>query len=410
MTSSDYNSPRMTSFNRLLFWTITLLWSLSALASNTWDAPAADFARQVAALTGPGTITLTITNRAALSADDAAAIRHAIERELRAAGITIRAKDADSDVHVTLSQNLHGWLWVAEVQEGSETRIAMLPITGTTSPGAALSPPTITLRVNLLFAQVAPILDVAVLGTGNDQQMVVLGSEDIKIYKQTAGSWQQTQTFPITHTQPFPRDLRGHIVPAADHPFDAYLPGMVCAATKTGNASDVAIACSESDDPWPLVSQRAFCNSTRDFFTGVLTPGFGAKVAPFYSAADLQRPNGAAFVFVDISGVAHILEGDSRKTIIGARDWGSDIAAVHSECGAGTQLLTSAAGWPASDSLRAYEISGHEATPVSVPWTFDGGSITALWTAGDGASATVVVEKQQENRYEAYSAVVACGR
>ena len=62
------------------------------------------------------------------------------------------------------------------------------------------------------------------------------------------------------------------------------------------------------------------------------------------------------------------------------------------------------------DFTRAYEISGHEATPVSAPWTFDGGIVTALWTATDGASATVIVQKQQENRYEAYSAVVACGR
>ena len=410
MTPSDYNSPRMTFFHRLLLWMIALLCAPGAFASNPWDAPAADFARQIAALTGPGTITLTVTNRSALSTDDAATIRRAIERELRTAGLTIRAKDANSDVRISLSQNLQGWLWVAEVQEGSEIKVAMLPVAGTTSSGNLNSTPTITLRVNLLFAQSAPILDLAILGTGNDQRMIVLDPEHIKIYNQAAGSWQQAQTFAISHSQPFPRDLRGHIIPGADHPFDTYLPGVVCTATKSGNANDLAIACNESDDPWPLGSQKAFYNSTRDFFTGVLTPGFGPKLVPFYSAAEIRQPTGNAFVFVDVNGVAHILEANSSKSIIGARDWGSDIAAVRSECGPGMQVLTSAAGWPASDSLRAYEISGHEAAPVSAPWTFDGGIVTALWTASDGASATVIVEKQQENRYEAYSAIVACGR
>jgi len=390
---------------RLLSLTIALLACAVAHASNTWDSSAAEFAKQIAALTGPGTITVVITNRSALSTDDATAIRRAIERELRSSGLVIRAKDANSDVRIALSQNQQGWLWVAEVQEGSELKVAMLPLSVATSIAALNSAPTITLRANLLFAQALPILDVAILG---DQRMIVLDPEHIKVYNQVGGSWQQAQTFAIAHTQPFPRDLRGRIVPAPDHLFDAYLPGVVCMAAK--NASDLTFSCNDSDDPWPLGSQNAFYNSTRNFFTGVLTPGFGAKLVPFYSVADLKRPNSTAFVFVDTGGTAHLLEGDSRKLIVGARDWGSDIAAVHSECGSGTHILTSAAGWPASDSLRAYEISGHEATPVSAPLTFEGGTITALWTAGDGSSATVVVEKQQENRYEAYSAVVACGR
>ena len=245
----------MTFFHRLLFLTIALLCSSLAHASNTWDAPASDLARQIAALTGPGTITLTLTNRSALSNDDAVTIRNTVERELRTAGITLRAKDANSDVRITLSQNLQGWLWVAEVQEGSEVKVAMLPVAGSTLTGNASSTPAITLRVNLLFAQAAPILDLAILGS---QQMIVLDPEHIKVYNQTAGSWQQAQTFAIPHSQPFPRDIRGHIVPGADHLFDAYLPGVVCSATKTANASDLTIACNESDDPWPLGSQRAF--------------------------------------------------------------------------------------------------------------------------------------------------------
>jgi hypothetical protein len=400
----------MPSSKRLLCIIALICCAALARASNNWDPSATELAKQIAALTGPGTITLVVTNHSALSSDDATTIRHAVERELRAAGVTMRAKNADSDVRITLSQNQRGWLWIAEVQEGSELKVAMLQVPGSASTAALNSALPIALRVNLLFAQTVPILDLAILGVGNDQRMIVLDPEHIKIYNTAGGSWQQTQTFAIIHAQPFPRDLRGRIVLAPDHPFDAYLPGVVCAATKSGNANDLTLACNDSDDPWPLGTQKAFFNSTRNFFTGVLTPGFGPKLPTFYSAADLKRTSSTAFVFVGTNGAARLLEGETQKQILGAGDWGSDIAIVHSECGSGTQVLTSAAGWPASDSLRAYEIIGHEAAPVSAPLTFEGGTVTALWTAADGASATVVVQKQQENRYEAYSAVVACGR
>jgi hypothetical protein len=398
----------MISLNRLLAWSIALLLSIpSALALNSWDSPSADLARQIAALTGPGTITLVVTNRSSVASDDLPVIRRALERELRSAGVIVRAKDADSDVRVTLSQNIQGWLWVAEVQEGSETRVAMLPVPGATSSGAASSGPAITLRANLLYAQNDPILDVTVLGTGNEQHMIVLDPAHIKAYLSTGGSWQLAQTYDVPHSQPLPRDVRGRLFPASDHLFDAYFPGIACTATKTGESWTMTVSCSDSDDPWPLASQKAFYNSTRNFFTGVVVPGFGPKLPPFYSAAELVHTGGTAFLFADVNGAVHLLEGGSHKLLIGAHDWGSDIAGLRSECGPGMQVLASAAGSPVADSVRAYQISGREAMAASAPLNFDG-AITAIWTGSDKTSATVVVQKPQESHYEAYSVSVAC--
>lgn len=409
MTAREYNSPqRMTSLTRLLAWSIALLLSISsALALNSWDSPSADLARQIAALTGPGTITLTVLNRSSLASDDVPVIRRALERELRSVGVIVHAKNADSDVRVTLSQNMQGWLWVAEVQEGSETRVAMLPVPGATASGATGSAPAITLQANLLYAQDDPILDVAVLGTGNEQHMIVLDPAHIKAYTSTGGSWQLAQTYDIPHAQPFPRDLRGRIVPATDHLFDAYLPGIACNATKTGESWTMTVACSDSDDPWPIGSQKALYNSTRNFFTGVVVPGFGPKLPPFYSAAELVRMGGTAFLFADVNGAVHLMEGNSHKVVIGTHDWGSDIAVVRSNCGSGSQVLASTAGAPVADSVRAYEISGREGITASAPLNFDG-AITAVWTDSDKTSATVVVRRPQESHYEAYSVSVAC--
>ncbi|HTV64964.1 MAG TPA: hypothetical protein VMD98_05130 [Bryocella sp.] len=417
-----YNSPqRMTSYNRLLLAVLALSLFASARAVNgppqappqaeasgdRWQPPSADLAKQIVAITGPGTITLSIANRSSISSDDVPLIRRALARELRSAGVVVRDGNADSDVRVTLSENLQGWLWVAEVQEGSETKVAMLAVPGASVEHGADSSPAITLRASLVYAQADPILDIALLGTGNGQHLIVLEPEHLRAYTPSGATWQLTQSYDIAHTQPWPRDLRGRIVAANDHLFDAYLPGMSCLANKTGESWTMTVSCTASDDPWPLASQKAFYNSARNFFTGALVPGFGPKLPAFYSAAELERASGTAFVFGDVNGATHILEDGSHKLLLGARDWGSDFVAVRSGCGSGGQVLASAAGWPQSDSVRAYEIAGREATPVSAPLNFDG-TITAMWPADDSMSAIVIVQNSQESRYEAYRVSPAC--
>ena len=371
-----------------------------AHAQTTWDSPSADLAKQIAALTGPGTITLTITNRSTIATDDLPEIRKSLERELRSAGLTIRTKDADSDVIITLSQNLQGWLWVAEIQEGSETRVAMLPVSGATAATVSDSSPAVTLRANLLLSQKDPILDATLM----NQNLIVLEADHIKSYNVAGATWQLANTYDITHSQPFPRDLRGRLIPGADHPFDAYLPGIICTATK-----EMTVSCSAADDSWPLGSQKALYNPNRNFFTGVLVPGFGPKLPPFYSAAELPRAGSTTYLFADISGAVHVFENGTHKLMINTRDWGSDIAAVRSDCANAALVLASAAGWPVTDSLRAYQVTGREATPVSAPLTFDG-TVTALWPAGDQNSATVVIQNPQQSRYEIYSVSLACSR
>jgi hypothetical protein len=414
----------MTSYKRLLVALVALCVLASARAQvaslpqneapkSPWDAPAAELARQIAALSGPGTVTLAVTNRSSFPSDDVPKLRRMLERELRRTGVTVRDKNADCDVRVTLSQNVQGWLWVAEVQEGIEIKVAMLPVEGAKASLPAEAAPAITLRATPLTQRNEPLLDFAVIGSGAEQYTVTLGPD--KIYWRyaslgdRAGQSSDEQTYDIGHAEPMPRDPRGRIVPAKDHVFDAYLPGMVCAAIKTGGTSALSITCRNSDEPWPLGSQTAFYNAARNFFTGVVVPGFGPKLPAFYSEAELSHTTGTAFLFADVSGAVHILESGSHKLLIGARDWGSDIAAVRSQCGSGSQVLASQAGWPDHDSIRAYEISGREATPASAPLNFDG-VITALWPAADGTAVTAVVWRPTDNDYLAYSVSVACGR
>jgi hypothetical protein len=96
--------------------------------------------------------------------------------------------------------------------------------------------------------------------------------------------------------------------------------------------------------------------------------------------------------------------------LAGSRDWGSDLAGVESECGAGAQLLATTSGDAMQDSLLAYEVAGHDASAVSSPLPLDG-QVTALWPAsGPAAAATIILKTEQPLPYEAYRVALVCNQ
>ncbi|HTW47490.1 MAG TPA: hypothetical protein VMD92_06050 [Acidobacteriaceae bacterium] len=412
-----YNPPqRMISRPRLVFVAALLFWLLpKSLQPQTgpagpWDQPAADLARQIAALAGPGSARLVIRNNSSLATGEIPAIRLLLEHDLRSFGVVAGSSDGATTIRVTLSQNTQGGLWVAEVLEGTESLVAMVPVTLKESAPPAASA-AITLRRTLLATEPDPILDAAVVA----DRLIVLEPEQILVYPTTTAARSATgdagvteaQIFPIEHTRSFPRDLRGRIFAAQDHFFDAYLPGVLC--TGSNAAGQVAVTCAESDDPWPITAtQRAFYNAMRNYFTGILAPGYGMDLAPFYNAADLPRPTGSAVLLNPVSGNVMLVENATAKPVSGANDWGSDFAVIRSGCGSGAQVLVSGSGAAAAgDTLRAFEISGREAIAVSAPLPIDG-AITAMSPAPDGTTATIIVRRDAPLRYEASHVAALC--
>jgi hypothetical protein len=168
------------------------------------------------------------------------------------------------------------------------------------------------------------------------------------------------------------------------------------------------VRCHSSDDPWPIYQTsgalgspavKAFYNTARDYFTGVVAPGVGADLPPFYAAGIIPRAvGGAALIVTGADGRVQMIENGTLRTVAGTRDWGSDFAVVRSGCGTGAQVIVSGSGEAASDSLRAFEIPALEALPASSPLTMDG-TVTALWPAPDGKSAFAVV-RNAVNQYE----------
>ena len=233
----------------------------------------------------------------------------------------------------------------------------------------------------------------------------------------TAGRWELEASLPIAHSRTFPRDLRGRLLLRRDHLFDVNLPGTFC-RTNSIAAAPLTLTCNDSDDPWPLAPEdgavRAFFAPSRNFFTAALSPGIGkvSNVPSFYSAAALPRSSYTLWVFVAVDGSLHLVDGMTDQLIRGVK-WGSDLAAVHSSCGTGTQLLVSESqnlghGDAERDGLRAFEIPDRDPVAASAAVEFDG-RIVALWPETSGNGAAAIVKRKDTGWYEAYRVSISCG-
>jgi hypothetical protein len=407
---TEYNLPQAMSRCLHARIALVLLLALAATgyASERWETQVSVFAKKIAAISGPGTATLEVRNLSALPAEQAEELRRALESQLGADGVQIRpAHEASVGIRVTLAENRRGWLWIAEIQQGTETRVTMLELPENRAQKSAASELPI-LQGSLLLNSEDVLLDAQPLRAPQGV-LAALTTHSVKLFEEQGGRWQPLRELPIPLQLTLPLDPRGRIVPAADHPFDLYLPGENCAAAGD-SANALALSCIASDDPWPLDGQTAFYNSARNYFTGVLVPGVGPAMPPFFSAASIAQGKDALWIFAGIDGQVLSFDGTSVRPLTGAaHEWGSDLAAVRSGCGSGAQLLATQSGpGVPTDSVQAFEIAEREPLAASTPLNFDG-SITALWATAGGSAATVIVHTAQGG-YDAYSVSLACTR
>ena len=406
----DYNSRRMKSRVIKGFCTlaVALSFCVSAAAVSHWDSPAEGMAHKIAAVCGPGTATLDVQNASSLPSSELPSIRRALDAQLRAAGIQFRAQhDAANAIRVTVRENVRGWLWVAEVTQGTDTRIVMLEVPAERTSAAIPQSSLVTLNSTLVVSSAEPLLDVQLLDANT---LLTLTPRSVTVYQRQPDHWQALGTQPIVTTVPVPRDPRGRLA-LASAGYEIFLPGVHCTSAAISAAPD----CRESDDPWPLAPngttniqpQSGFYNSGRNFFTGIISPGLGRQLPAFFSAAPNARAKDTQWVFTLLDGRAVAEDATGEQRIGGAtRTWGSDIVSVQSECGAKQQILaTSTANDNAEDSLQAFEVNGRDANAVSTPLKFTG-SITALWPATSGSAIAII--RNVQGGYDAYSITLAC--
>jgi hypothetical protein len=377
-----------------------------------WSAAEGQLASKIAAVTGPGAVSLEVSNRSSLSRTDSDEISRGLRSQLSTLGLRfVNADQAATIVQVWLSENLQSYVWVAEIHQGAgESSVTMVSVARPAVAPAEHEPSAVTIHKASIWIQVNPVLDVAVVD-GNPPNMVVLDPSQVALYKLQNSHWQPEQILPIAHSRPWPRDPRGRLVLRKDHLFDAYLPGVFC---RSSNRAPLTMSCYETDDPWPVGTDpfnlSGFFTPSRNYFTGALAPGIGKQTAApaFYSAAALPRDKYTLWLFAAVDGQLHLLDGLTDQ-VAGKRSWGSDIASVHTGCGGGWDVLATGNNDGPSDSVRAFEVLDRLPAAVSPPVEFPG-RITALWTETNGNNAVAVSRDQEAGNYEAFRLSFTCGQ
>ena len=398
-----------------------------------WNGPEQELARKVASVTGPGAVALTVENRSSLGRRDSAIITNGLRAALGAAGLRlVKPEQAAATVAISLSENPSSYVWVAEIRQGTnEPAAVMVSVPRPEGSLASHDSVPLSLRKIPLWSQEERILDVAALEENpTPTQIAVLDAKSVTVYRLQGGKWQQQQALNVTHARPWPRDLRGRLVPAADHLLHVYLPGVFC---RSGTGTALALTCRESDDPWPLVVGsliggganfpsfgavsgspstimpiRGFFAPTRNFFTGALTPGVGkfTTLSKYYSAAFVPREKYVLWLFASVDGQLHMVDGIGD---VPARlSWNSNLASVRTSCGAGWQVLATSSN-EQGESVRAYEFPDRDPVAVSAPIDL-GGEVTTLWTEAKGDSAIAVVRNRETGSYEAFRLAIACNQ
>ncbi len=384
--------------------------------ADVLDDAARELAGKITATLAPGeAVVLNLRNLSSLTAPEVAVVRHALEAKLQSRGVRLVQDSASHvEIRVTLSENFEGYLWVAEFARGETPAVAMVALARPAAAGRSRASSALVIQKELVWEQEEPILDLALLDTqdGPRSTMLVLEPAKVSVYRRETDRWELWHPYSLPATRPWPRDLRGRIF-VRDHSFSAQLPGMEC----KGDIGKTKMECEESTAPLGLAdgnepSEEFYFVAGRNFFTDrrFRSGEGGGKLPPFFSAAAVQKNDGAYWIFTVVDGRARLYRKQSEEPEAIFTGWGSEVAGIQTQCGSGGQVLATRPGdWTEPDAIRAYEIVDHDVVAVSSPVEFPG-PVTALWPATDGSNAIAVVRNLKTEHDEAYRLSFSCGR
>jgi hypothetical protein len=342
----------------------------------------------------------------------------AFSAELAGEGMTTppaNSQPAVATVHLTLSSNFQGSLWVADVAQAAAHKIffsAVVPLGSTSTLPAA---PHLTLQRQFLLSSPDPILDARILPATTDapESLLVLQPERIAIYLQSNSAWQIRAQSPLQHQNPWPRDLRGRLQ-QGQNGLRSALPGIACDINLNLGSQpnpSVTASCKPSVTPWAVLGGINMSPTLlvqlapqTSLFSSVALPGIQFESLAEFEPVSVASPsNGFAppnLLATLPDGRALLFEGSATPAATFS-GWGSDIAALWSSTRQRWPILVTRDGdWTQPDAIQAFDIVEHQAVPVSAPMDFDG-PITALWPEGEN-EALAVSRNLKTGLYEAF--------
>jgi len=345
-----------------------LLMIVVTARADTLDDAVAALAKKVSARLGAAeTVRVTSRNISSLPAADTARAQTALTRALQRPV----PNPKQVELALTISENLRGYLLVAEIRRESETMVEMTEF----RIAAPVSPPpaAFTMESKLLWEQETPILDIAVL----PDSMLVLDAAGLARYERRAGKWDRAAAVEIPVII---RDPRGRLETNADSA-TIHEPGVKCTV--------------------PIrLSAPPQCEEGGRFKAERNTQDLHDWRGEFFASAEL----GGDTLLAEVDGRIHI--HDAAHAPQAVFDGGSDLAVI-AACGGRHIALTGNGDTASLDSIALYDLVNRTPVRVSEPVELSG-PVTALWPAGEGAVA--VARNLSTGKYGAYSLTLDCGR
>ena len=392
--------PRIPAFliATLLFTTFSLFTSPAPCRSESSTEGVRAIARKAASTLRGATVSFEGRNNSSLKDSDFSALAAAFQDEMQQRGIRILASGTSTKIVLTISGNLTSYLAIVKIErEGNEE--VFLEALGRAidpSPGEAL--PAATIHKEFLFAQEVPIVDVLV-GDDNKSAASALGLREIYTYAFKNDRWAATRAPEILNHATLHREMRGFLYFEMDIGV-AYFPGEICQLS----LGRVGWDCQSFSGQIPV----------RGVSSDLLAK---LKLAPWRSAAPFEHDGHTSLIVTGRDGAARLYEEGADPAVV-SREWGSEIASVHSGCGLGTQILTTSKGdWTNPDKLGAIEIQNNGSAREVSPLLELPGPVIALHAAAIGMteeasankSAVAIVHNLQSGNYEAYRLTITCG-
>ncbi|HXQ25198.1 MAG TPA: hypothetical protein VN822_02215 [Candidatus Acidoferrales bacterium] len=365
-----------------------------------------------AALTPARTFSLDVKDVSSGATVELAAVSQTLVADLTPRGArSVAPPAADSQVLVTISQNVDGYLLVAEIRHGDALQVATAPVKGSEPPA---SQPSLTpgIQRKIVWQQARPILDFVIAAPDTSHEIWYLLEPDRLVVFEFSGSAEVLhEARPISKLYA-PRDLRGRVVLTDATHVKVFVGGVRCDGF--WNPS-FALECREnSDQQWQMGTVSWAIDPSRNNFSGAMTfsNSLEAKFPTFYSAASPSSATSgqstSRWVVAGLDGRAQLFVG-TADAVAAFDGWGSDILTAAPACGAAWQVFVTGAGdWTQPDRIQLYEIKDRRAIAVGDPLEFSG-PILALWPAEDGKSAHVISQSLATGQYEASIVSATCG-
>ena len=379
---------------------------------HAWDEVVYALAQKAA--TAMGTVrafSVNVKDVSAAAPVDLAEIERTFDQDMQARGMRPVAAPGDAQIQISISQNVAGFVLVAEVHRADAQQVAIVPVTGDESqsgqPAAEAG-----LQRRIVWQQATRLLDFDQASADDGRTFWYLLEPDrLEAYQFAGGQQVLHEASPISRRYAT-RDLRGWIQATDATHVSALVGGTRCDVSWSPS---FALDCHENTgQQWPMGAGSWTFTPGRNYFSGTITlsNSLQTKFPPFFSSASpppgTSTQGASRRVVAGIDGQTQFFEGGAEP-VASFADRGSDIISIADACGSGWQILATGVGdWTEKDQIQLYEVRDRKALAVGQPLELPGPTL-ALWPTDDGKSARVISRNLETGLYEASIVSVSCG-